>query len=55
MRKNAQKRVIAECMPVSIRLIASDIMIRRIRYIMKLNRAEKYHATMMIVRLHRQK
>ena len=55
MRKNAQKRVIAECMPANIHLIVSDITIRRIRYITKLSRAEKYRVTMVIVRLHRQK
>ena len=54
-RRNAQKRVIVECTPVNTRLTALDIMIRRIRYITKLSRAEKYLGMMMTVRVHQQK
>ena len=54
-KRNVQKRVNMECMLANIRLIVLDITVRRIRYITKLSRAEKYRVTVMIVRLHRQK
>ena len=54
-RKNAQKCVIAECMPANIHLTASDITARMSLYIMLLSRAEKYLVEMMIQKLHQRK
>ena len=55
MKKNAQKRVIAGCTPVNIRLIVSDITARISLYITLLNRAEKYLGEITILKLHRRK
>ena len=50
-----QKRVIVECTLASIRLIVFHTMTRRIQYIMKLNKVERYHGEMMIQKLLQQK